>query len=563
MRKLLVRSIIPIMLLIFLSFSVYSQINCVPVFTAEYKSSGGIEPYDIKELSDGNFIVAGRGKTLPNTLYHGMVTKINTTGDVLWSFLLDGSSETGLQAITLLSNGDYLLHGIIYETGYPEGKPLVIRIASNGTIIWSRMIAANGIGKDRIKSMQELPGGDFIGTMNQNDSSAQSDPIVFRMTNTGTLQWTHRFDHGGDDSFTSIAFDGGIVYAAGFYSTTFKRGVIVKLTENGDFISAVTQSVRNDMDEEVVSIEVNNNIISFGVRATTADFCNVSFVQKDMQGKKLFQRLSALGDDVTFMKVTRTPDQGFMVLRSYSTVNPVEVTKISRYGASQWGAAVSFNGIQQNYAMDFTSDGGVVTAGHYRDELSGTMLMRATKTDKAGFGGDCVKRGGGVFTDTVTVFESGFDWKEKNLTDDLLINPAAVSRDNFTLNKDEKCKESVCVDGTPLPPGCGKTYRIEYGSDKSMYFRDVISAPDGGKLAVGSIFATEIAEDGLVVKLNMNGDVAWSRSYEEFFHNMYLTRILRSADNNYFIFANNKYIFSNWIYHSLAIIKINDQGNVL
>lgn len=86
----------------------------------------------------------------------------------------------------------------------------------------------------------------------------------------------------------------------------------------------------------------------------------------------------------------------------------------------------------------------------------------------------------------------------------------------------------------------------------------MVPTSDGGKVAVG-----DMMQDGLVVKFGINGDVVWSRRYEEFFHNLILMRVLRTADDNLLVLGSNYYTVNHGASRSVRMAKLDNNGNIL
>lgn len=554
------RACVVLNMLLLSAASIYSQINCVPVFITEYNSVGHLQPQDIKQLDDANYLLAGKGSVSAAATTHGMLVKVSGTGDVLWSNILSSGTGSVFYGIVLLANGDYLLYGVMNSDTYPDGKPVITRVSSGGAVIWSRQVMVNEPGKDRIKDLKELNSGDFVGIMNLNDSSSQSDAVVFRMSATGNMMWSQAFDNGADDGFLTLAVDNNIVYAGGYYTSGFKKGVIARLNESGTILSSINIASRNNIDEYVTGLEVKSGLISYGLRQSNYSVVeNIVLIQETMNGKKVFSRLAALLSETEYTKIVRTADQGFMILCHYSSAASNAVIKINRYGAVQWSTSLGPYYIKnQSFAMDITADEGSIAASYFTSGMSDINKMRIVKTDQYGYAGSCGSIGNGLFFDTATVSEHVFSWATQsgNTLQSLSNNTDFTS---IVINKEEQCVESVCVDATPLPQGCGKTYRIEYNSAKNLFLRDVITSSDGGKVGVGHIGEN----NGVLIKFNTNGDVAWAKSYEEFFHNSTFMRVLRSEDNNLFVFANNDFIVNHYISTAVTVIKMNNNGDVL
>jgi hypothetical protein len=163
-----------------------------------------------------------------------------------------------------------------------------------------------------------------------------------------------------------------------------------------------------------------------------------------------------------------------------------------------------------------------------------------------------------MFTDTMGYNQQPFQWSNQA---DLLpglnetVNPAAVT---FTPGLTSDCDSAYCTDATPLPPGCNKTYRIEYTGDQSSLLRDGVATADGGRLAVG-----DVGFDGFIMKVQQNGDLAWSKSYEQFYHNTYLRRVLRTTDGNFFVLGEDAFVLNHGGNADIVLMKLDNNGNLL
>jgi gliding motility-associated-like protein len=557
---------------LFLLFSIAAirtmgQINCVPVFVKEYSATGQVEPGAIKSLADGSQIIVGRGTATPTSDYDGMVTKVASDGTFLWSYLIGGSSDDVFTGITPLSDGSFLLFGNTSSFGHPEGKAWLVHITSAGAVIWSKQLGSAVIGIDRMKAVQQFTDGDIIGTLNVNDSTSSSNPIVFKMGLDGTIRWAHEFDNGANDSFTGLGFAGSTIYAGGFYTITTRHAVIVKIN-SGDGSLISSQNIYRDDDtyqEEISGLEVFNNMVSYGLWILKAvppgGYINdIVLIRTDLSDNVLYSLYVQNSLDSVYMIPHRTKDNGFVVLKTITQDGPPIMVKFNLFGSADWGVGLSPNNFfKTNYALDITPDGGCVAAGYYNTYYTANLnILSLIRTDNAGYSGGCVSTDVSMFTDTLASKSTSFTWQSQSATTLSLnetINPVAKVFSNTTNNI---CQNSLCTDATPLPPACDKTYRIEYSADKSTFFRDVVTTTDGGRIAVG-----DIENDGLIMKFNTNGDVAWAKGYDEFFHNMILMRILRSQDNNFFVFGNNYVTLNHGVSGFTTIMKIDNNGNIL
>ena len=156
--------------------------------------------------------------------------------------------------------------GPTFSFGYPNGKVLMVCLSGNGNILWSKQIGLTSASGDRIQAIKQFSDGDLIGTFNTSDSTAQSDPVVFKMGLNGAVKWMRRFDNNAEESFTSIGFENNKIYVSGFYTDIKKCGVLTILNSL-DGTNSLSQKLYLDStsDEEVTNMEVYNNKISYGL----------------------------------------------------------------------------------------------------------------------------------------------------------------------------------------------------------------------------------------------------------------------------------------------------------
>ena len=530
-----------------------------------------MEPYTMKALGDGSFLIAGRGTASGTGPYDGMVMHVTATGTIIWSFLIGGAADDAFTGIAPLNDGSFMLSGSTASYGHPESKGWLVLLNNNGNLIWSRQIGSAHMGTDRVKAITQYSDNDIIGTFNEDDSTNLSNPVVFKIGEDGTLRWCTKFDNGNDDSFTSIAFSGNTVYASGYYSNgTAKRGVITQLNAtNGAWINAKNIYRNDPYDQEIAGLEIFNNIISYGLwmhGIPNQSFATngTVYVQTDMAGTKKMVVYVDNGGDASRMTTFRTQDSGFYMLRSTNTL-PYQfsnVCKIDHNGLPEWGKVLNNYEAMANVALAVTADNGLASAHFYSDYYTNYISrMRFVRLNNAGENGDCQLNSISISTDTLGYNEVPFSWPNSlaEIPDQTSITPAEVVNNPTLTNT---CLNNLCTDKTPLPTGCNKTYRIEYSAAEELLFRDAITTPDGGRITIGD--NAYHSPNGVAVKTDVNGQPVWSKRFEFFYHPMNFLRILRSADNNYWIFGRDNYSDINGQgTRYIDLIKIDDAGNIL
>jgi gliding motility-associated-like protein len=556
-----------------------AQVNCTPVFIDEYKGADGgpIEPHATKALADGTFLVVGRAAALGASTYDGYISRFNADGTPLWSFFVGGPGNDDLSGITPLNDGTYLLFGTTSSFGHTEGKGWLVHIDLTGTVLWSGQIGASTVSTDRVKAVQQYSDGDIVGTLNVNDSSSASDAVVFKLGLDGTLRWASRFDNGGDDSFTSLAISGDTVYTAGyatFGGTTL--GILAELqAETGvHLVSTNITYGTTPVKAQLTSLQIYNGVVSYGLYGTTGASSGnngtngMLLIQTDLAGHtKLATYVQDLGS-AALLKAVRTADSGFYVLSTGDgSAGYPTLAKINSYGYASSGLYMQLNNNTASFpALDVTVDNGCVLAGGYFTYLNSLFTVeRLIKVTSRGEAGSCDLTTHLIYALHDTYSQASFTWASIS-AGGLLPQVVSPPLSPEALIAVTTCASSVCLNQTTIPAGCGKTYNIQYGSAGRSLFRDAVTMPDGGKIAVGDLGETE----GLVVRFQSNGSIAWSKNYnlpggDVIFSSQVMSfrRIMTLNDGNLLVIGDNYSAANNYAYRQLVLLKLDPNGNVI
>jgi gliding motility-associated-like protein len=574
------RKPLPNLLLVLAIFTLTSRLNgqvvCTPVYINEYKGVGGgpVQPHAVKALADGTMLVAGRASTNGAATYDGFVSRHAADGTPMWSVFLGGTGNDDLTGITQLNDGTFMLYGSTASFGHPEGKGWLVRIDGTGAVLWSGQLGSTITSTDRIKAIQQYADGDIVGTLNTNDSSAASDPVVFKIGLDGTIRWTHRFDNGNDDSFTTLAVSGDTLYAGGYYTAGgMLHGVITELdaTAGTQLLSRNINNGDATLNEQVTSLEIYNNVISYGLYVDKGIYSynggvnGIYVIQTDLAGNTRSVAYDADQQGLSQLKCKRSADSGFYVLRvNDNFIYASSIAKIDWYGNDSWNLDLNGTGIYASpqtvfSAFDLTPDGGVVAAGHYPSYAAlFDEVLRLVKITDRGEAASCGLDPYITYTNPSSFSQAAFSWASEPAFSPMATFPAPVSAFD-PLTGVSLCSSSVCVDHTPIPSGCGKTYNIQYTSVKRSLYRDIMPLADGGRVAVGDLGET----DGLVTRFQSNGDILWTKNYNIAGQVMEFRRILLTTDGNILVIGNNYYDVGNYAYRQMVLLKLDLNGNII
>ncbi|RXK85769.1 T9SS type B sorting domain-containing protein [Filimonas effusa] len=572
MRPYIPYNPIILLLVVALSFNsaILAQSQCARSFRNKYTGAGPLEPLRTLATSDKGNLVAGRVLTSSNASYDAWVAKFSEAGAVEWSYSLGGADADEFSGAQELHDGSYILYGTTHSYGYTSGKAWLVHMSSAGNLLWSRQMGTKGNGTDRPKALTQLPDGDLIGSFNINDSSDKSNPVVFRMGIDGTIKWQQEFDNGNEESFTGIQFTNDTIYVYGFYTATMKSALIVSLRpSDGSIIESRNPYVgrkwySEDYDEEIAGLDMHEQKISFGLTLSNRKFGTyatriIIVAVTDMQGTSELAR-HFYGYD--YMKLLRTKDQGFLVF-SVSYYDPLvktdpRVAYINKYGVIENSLTLAAYENKSLKSVDLTADGGFVAALYQPWPWYRNDILELTKGDMYCTTGQasCQLFAGSMHDDTTSFTWKIFQWQHITPYTSPLNEIVLPAKQNFSLIASDICDTLACTDTSPLPPGCNKSSRIEYVTRRNMVLRDVTTTADGGKILTGNSGNF----NAVAIKLDINGDILWSKNYNRIASQMRFMRTFKMADGNLLAFANLDYTINHGSSSKTVMVKLDNLG---
>jgi hypothetical protein len=94
----------------------------------------------IIQSSDGGYIVVGRTQSFGAGGYDVYVVKIDSSGNVLWTKTIGGSSDDEAWSIIQSSDGGFAIAGYTQSFGAGGSDMYVVKMGPSGDICWSRGI---------------------------------------------------------------------------------------------------------------------------------------------------------------------------------------------------------------------------------------------------------------------------------------------------------------------------------------------------------------------------------------------------------------------------------------
>lgn len=163
----------------------------------------------VAETQDLGFVIVGGTYSFSSVSSDLLIVKVDQFGNYEWSrkYNTTSDSEHG-RGVSIASNGDILVSGSDNANGFGSGDGLVLRLDSNGGLIWSR-IFGGGVN-DHFHSCHELSSGNIIVAGSSTSFGPGSTAgYLLKLNSSGTVLWDFTYGANGTD-----AFNGSLITAS-------------------------------------------------------------------------------------------------------------------------------------------------------------------------------------------------------------------------------------------------------------------------------------------------------------------------------------------------------------
>ncbi|MBK6446771.1 MAG: T9SS type A sorting domain-containing protein [Bacteroidetes bacterium] len=149
---------------------------------------------DVKQMSDGNFLLVGSTYSSPlDTSYSDIVViKVDDSGFLVWSKVFGGVDYDEAQSLVDMGNDHFVILGNTWSYGSVLKSALAMEIDGNGNQVWAN-VSSTTVSNYFYKGAKTPDG--FIaagGTYNVNGGT-NFDHYVTKFDSTGHILWSKRF----------------------------------------------------------------------------------------------------------------------------------------------------------------------------------------------------------------------------------------------------------------------------------------------------------------------------------------------------------------------------------
>lgn len=252
------------------------KLNCDGTVVWQKSYGGQHKDYarSIHQTADYGYVVAGTTWSFSKGKSDVWVLKLKFDGTIDWQKTYGGNGYDQACSLHQTSDGGYVITGMTKSFGAQDHDFWVLKLNSNGTIIWQK--AYGGFYTDYGRSIQQTRDMSFIvAGWTRSFGGGDYDCWVLKLNPDGNIAWQKIYGASGSDhaNFIHQTDDGGYIVAG--WTDSFGAGNydlwILKLKPNGAIAWQKTYG-GNDMDyaESIRQTSdggyiVAGNTMSFGV----------------------------------------------------------------------------------------------------------------------------------------------------------------------------------------------------------------------------------------------------------------------------------------------------------
>lgn len=356
---------------------------------------------------DEGFLVTGTAGSFGNGASDLYVLRLDADGEVIWSKTYGTIAVDQGVAVSVLSDG--LAVAGSSALGVIGGYDLLlVRADANGEVLWQRTYGTSDW--DLCHAMLALEDGFLLGGISYGAGSPEGQAYLVRTDLNGEVLWTARTQEalGATCEALAVHADGRVVLAG---SSVQPNGDTDRFLAcfNGEGEPLWTRSLPGDSTDTFSDVLITDDqrIVAIGTSYSYGPVSIINVHATDMNGSELWDRTIGNSADAGGTAITAAQNGGF-VITGYNTLNlgapDMIYTKLDNDG--YWLEGNNFGNGSPAWGSDIkaTADGGYVVAGWIEGVGPGARSVYVVKTNGNGQTASLVVN---TFLDPINVEELG------------------------------------------------------------------------------------------------------------------------------------------------------------
>jgi uncharacterized delta-60 repeat protein len=337
------------------------------------------------QTTDGGYAVAGWSQSFGAGNGDFMVLRLASDGSLIWARTIGGGNADWAYSLVQTTDGGFAVAGLTYSFGSGGSDCFVIKLSSSGSLDWARTYG--GTGSDAAYSIvQTADGGYAVVGATDSYGAGNSDFLLLKLNSDGSLAWAKTYGGAARDEAWSIIQtpDGG--FAVLGWSWSFSVGssdfLLLKLDAAGSISWARTYG--GDSTEWGYSIiRTSDGGYAIGGNSYSLSQQSVVVIKLNASGDTLWGK--RFGGNA-LRTLIQTSDGGYAIAGAHSNF---PIYKLDASGNFSWARLFGGSG-DFAYSVVQTSDGGYALAGEVSSHGAGLLDFMVLKLDRNGNYPGCV-----------------------------------------------------------------------------------------------------------------------------------------------------------------------------
>ena len=279
-------------------------------WTHTYGGIGDDYCQSAQQTTDSGYVLIGDTYSFGHGNRDIYLVKTNSLGDTLWTRTYGGSGYDGSNDVKQTSDGGYIICGHIDFYGPHSGDLYLVKIDGIGDTLWTRTFRWGGY-IDNATSIQQTSDGGYIvaGYTWLNNW----DVVLVKTDSLGSEQWSHIYHGNGGDFFTGIQITEGGGYIGAGCTSSWSDCWLVMVDSLGDTLW--TRTYGESSGEEFLSLQktIDGKYIMAGyTESLIYGGQELYIVKTDSIGDTLWTRRYGGTQDEKAHSIDNTTDGGYI-----------------------------------------------------------------------------------------------------------------------------------------------------------------------------------------------------------------------------------------------------------
>jgi hypothetical protein len=310
------------------------------IWSREWGGSEDDGPGAVRTTPDGGYVIAGKTHSFGVGSSDVCVIKVNGEGDIVWAKTYGGTGSDFAHCVQVTTDSGFVVTGTLTSFG-PGGEDVcLIKLDSNGHILWTRVHGGANIDIGRFVSQTSDGGYILVGTT-QSFGAGNHDIYIIKTDAGGNVVWSRTC--GGVDledvQYAQELAEGGYIVAG--ETRSFGAGgtdmFVITTDENGDVVWARTYGGTEEDDAASAQQTTDGGFIIAGKTHYSVGVNREAYlIRTDSDGNISWGRVLSINNQTGYAHcVQQTDDRGYIVVGetnpSVSTAN-LTIMKLDSLG---------------------------------------------------------------------------------------------------------------------------------------------------------------------------------------------------------------------------------------